>query len=311
MPKLTFSRGSLAGIIALAEVLAHHVLEPNHDLATTLCTELVRRIGTHSLGYETALRATRAALTRWAFEQRRGEDRRVRDRKCSYDHGLDEPKEIVLPLLIRLRASIVNNSFNPPTLPQSLRLLNGAAAVCSMGAGCSGSRKRGRGDVVCGDENDDEEEPDDQVFRSRRKCSTEQSQAVLNAPNLGGDCELFTQRSLQTAAEYAKAVAATPGTVGAASSEDKLVMLNECILIIETVLQRRESDANRLGSESRKHMEPSTESGSDGKVDGDKFVDMVSDMLLDLQSLDLVGGLKDRDVVVAAMEKMTISRPLE
>jgi hypothetical protein len=322
VPHLTFSRGSLAGIVALAEVLAYHVIEPDHALATTLCTELVKRIDTHSLGYETALRATRAALTRWAYEQNkgrrgtyRGRDRSNRDRsnrdlsggkeregEGEYDHGLDEPKEIVYPLLIRLRASLESD---PSSSSSSSSSSSAAPSTEATGVLASCSRKRGRAtdeedspeEEEDEDDEDDEDDEEEAEYSHARKCCRRSRESKAGAAR----DVLFTAQSLQRAAQDAQEVVRTPGTV---VTDDKLTVLDECISIIERVLRKRREDAlvstrtEEGGEEEDKEDKEEEEEEKEGE-----YVDLVSDMLLDLQSLDLAGGLSSRGVVAAAMEK--------
>ena len=341
IPYLPFSRGSLAGIVALAEVVCYHVIAPSHALATTLCTELVKRINTHALGFESALRAIRAALTRWAFEQNR--PAKVSERSISSylrsddEHDLDEPKEIVLPLLVRFRASLLEMHF-----PSSPDLLSPRRVVTVP----TESRKRGR----CDDDDDEKEEnmsdefDDDGQLDYTRKCSRHiqsggdvrggsghQSQSRVDAGKEDSVAmtELFTQHSLHRAAQEAQAAlllshvvsstsvsaasltgAGTESGLGTetvrtcAGPQRDLELLNACIAIIERVLQKRMEDA-RLG------LFPPPGNKEEGKQDEDEdeekeeegYIDMIADMLTDLQALDLAGGLRDKDVVAAAIEK--------
>lgn len=344
IPHLQFSRGSLAGIVALAEVLAYHVIAPTHALATTLCTELVKRINTHALGYETALRATRAALTRWAFEQNRPSTGDRQDVGDGNEHDLDEPKEIVLPLLVRFRASLIQTyDVSTPSVITSSRQCTRAHSDDVVDIDTQ-PRKRGRsededeGDSIGSDDSDD---CDGEVIDYTRQCSRH----IQSAGSVSNSCRnghknksqkrgkglevdnLFTPHSLQRAAEEAQSVlepsrllikssqvpsgvypcintvTTTPHTAtgGARAGEDctviqsqsNLEVLDECISIIERVMRKRVED-------SRIDSGASTADESEG-VKG-RYVDMVSDILDDLQALDLAGGLKDREVVAAAIE---------
>eukprot|EP00603_Paraphysomonas_imperforata_P008449 CAMPEP_0114437510 /NCGR_PEP_ID=MMETSP0103-20121206/14054_1 /TAXON_ID=37642 ORGANISM="Paraphysomonas imperforata, Strain PA2" /NCGR_SAMPLE_ID=MMETSP0103 /ASSEMBLY_ACC=CAM_ASM_000201 /LENGTH=615 /DNA_ID=CAMNT_0001607911 /DNA_START=28 /DNA_END=1875 /DNA_ORIENTATION=+ len=308
VPYLNFSRGSLAGIVALAEVLAHHVIAPCHQLATTLCTELVKRINTHSLGYETALRATRAALTRWAFEQNKSHvDTPTGTKK--YDHGLDEPKEIVLPLLIRMRESMMSE-FSPDI---SLLLSVSASAVATTDqVSDEHSRKRNR----C-DDNDDECEDEEanamtddttdvvdfsQARKALRRSETKSRGKLESSVTEERDC-IFNYEAMQKASDDARAVTSTP--VGAMTMYDKINVLDDCISIIDRVLKKRVMDACDSKAEKTSSAEDNDDSGNTSDIENhdDAYIDMVSEILQDLQCLDLADGLKSKGVVAAAMEK--------
>jgi hypothetical protein len=294
VPYLNFSRGALAGIVALAEVLAYHVIEPSHQLATTLCTELVKRINTHSLGYETALRATRAALTRWAFEQNKSHFKAESATEVkAYDHGIDEPKEIVLPLLVRMRSSLLSEAPQFSLLPTILSVSSQSKSNQTE------SRKRSRTEDYDDDEELSDEDEDDEYSHAKKACRQLEDRARGGSAN-DNECDrgdiLFSPEAMQKASEDAHAVTSTP--VGAMSILDKVEVLNECIAIIERVLKKRKDDVGNC----KEKLSRDT-GGTDDGDSHDEYVDMVTGILQDLQSLDLAGNLSSKDVVAAAMEK--------
>ena len=266
LPSSNFSRGSLAGIVVLSEVLAYHVIEPNNDLATVLCTELVKRVSAHSLGYETALRAVRAALTRWAFEQDRNQSTMsIMHSRPKYNHGIDEPKEIVLPLLVRMRNSLIQDSS---FMTHSCHLKSNQPI---------NSRKRRR---CCYDMDDDLEEDEETVHS--RKCLRIDDDRDRSDP-------LFSDKSLSVAKKDANEVISGAEVL---SKEDKIEMLNQCISIVERVIAKRIADADRDKNEVE-----------DDANEMDGYVDLVSEILDDLRCLDLADRLKKTDIVAAALEK--------